>query len=272
MIFINLVFTKTLNMKQIYKLIILFGLFPAAFSAQYFQGFDSAAMPSDWTIINGGDPETWRTWDAYDTTFNDPHSGSHFLGLQYRNAADDYMISPGITVIAGISDQLTFWAKNRGAGLKEEIDVKVSTTKPTAEGLNKTIVKSLKPSTSWMQYSYDLSAYTGQTIYIGFYSATKDMWFVGIDDFKVSENISKISNPNFTSVSIYPNPIKDVLNIENKTKMTEINIYDLLGRLHQQEKVNTENVSIRAKNLPPGNYILKIKERAVEKTYKIIKE
>jgi hypothetical protein len=259
-------------MKKIYKLVILLGIFPTVFSAQYFQGFDSAEMPSGWTVISSADQETWRTWDAYDTTFNAPHSGSHFLGLQYRNTAGDYVISPGIAIIAGVSDKLTFWAKNRGAGLTEEIDVKISTTTPTAEGLNKTIIKSLKPSTSWTQYTYDLTAYIGQTIYIGFYSATKDMWFVGIDDFQVSGNNSKVFNPNSTSVSIYPNPVKDVLNIENKTKMTEISIYDLSGRLHQQEKVNTENVNISVRNLPPGNYILRIKERTVEKTYKIIKE
>lgn len=259
-------------MKQVYQLAILLGLLPNVSSAQYFQSFDSAAMPSDWTVINGGDQETWRTWDAYDTTFNASHSGSHFLGLQYRDAAGDYVISPAIVVTAGVSDKLTFWAKNRGAGLTEKIDVKVSATTPTAEAFTKTIAKDLQPTTSWTQYTYDLSDYIGQKIYIGFYSATQDMWFIGIDDFRISGSDVKISQTDIPKFSVYPNPVKDFLNISSNAKIKEISIYDLSGKLHKNEILNTENAKINVKDLPSGHYILKVKEDFMEKSYRIVKK
>lgn len=260
-------------MKQIYQLAILLWLLPTALYAQYSQSFDSATMPSDWTVINGGDPGTWKTWTGYDTTFNTSHSGSHFLGLEYGSTAhSDYVISPAIVVTAGVSDKLTFWSRNRGAGLAEVFDVKISTTTPTIAGLTNTLVAALKPPTLWTQYTYDLTPYIGQTIYIGFYSATTDIWFIGIDDFQVFGNSLKVSEAIIKTASVYPNPVKDVLNIENKTKITEISIYDFSGKLHQNEKVNTENAKIDVKDLPSGNYILKIKDGQTETSYKIIKE
>lgn len=260
-------------MKQFYKLAIVFAILPITFSAQYSQSFDSATMPSDWTVINGGDPGTWKTWTGYDSTFNSSHSGTHFLGLEYGSTAhSDYAISPAITITAGVSDKLTFWARNRGAGLVEQFDVKVSTTTPTEAAFTTNIVSALKPPTSWTQYTYDLTAYIGQTIYIAFYSNTTDVWFVGIDDFQVFGTNLKVSEANIKTASVYPNPIKDILNIDSKTKITEISIYDLSGKLYKRENFNTENTKVNVKDLPPGNYLLKIKEGVAEKSYKIIKE
>lgn len=261
-------------MKQIYQLLIILGLLPASVFGQYTQSFDSATMPSDWTVINGGDPETWQPWDTYTASVTiDPHSGSHFLGLEYGSTShDDYAISPAITVTAGVSDKLTFWGKNGGAGLAEEFDIKISTTTPTVAGLTNTLASAVIPPTTWTQYTYDLTPYIGQTIYIAFYSSTQDVWFVGIDDFKVSNGMLAVSEAKQKTVSMYPNPVVDILNIDSKNKMSEINIYDISGRLQKQEKVNSENAKINMAELAPGSYIVKIKEGNSEKSHKIIKK
>ncbi|MBK1894796.1 T9SS-dependent choice-of-anchor J family protein [Chryseobacterium paridis] len=260
-------------MKQIYQLVIVLGLLPISIFGQYTQSFDSATMPADWTIINGGDPGTWETWDTYSASTDiDPHSGSHYLGLEYGSTAhDDYAVSPAIVVTAGVSDKLTFWSKNGGTGLAEEFDVKISTTTPTAAGLTNTLASAVKPPTTWTQYTYDLSAYVGQTIYIAFYSSTEDVWFIGIDDFQVSGSLG-VSEIDKKTASIYPNPVIDVLHIDSKNKMADIKIYDLTGRLQKQENINSENARVDLSGLETGTYIVRIKEGGSEKSYKIIKK
>ncbi|MBL1220976.1 choice-of-anchor J domain-containing protein [Chryseobacterium sp. L7] len=260
-------------MKQIYRLAIVLGLLPASVFGQYTQSFDSATMPADWTIINGGDPGGWEAWAPGSSSLVDSHSGSHFLGLQYGSTAhDDYAVSPAITVTAGVSDKLSFWSRNKGAGLAEEFDIKVSTTTPTAAGLTNTLASALTPPTTWTQYTYDLTPYIGQTIYIAFYSTTEDVWFIGIDDFVISGNMLGVSEAKQKTVSMYPNPVIDVLNIDSKNKMSEINIYDMTGKLQKQEKVNSESAKINLTELRTGSYIVRIKEGNSEKSHKIIKK
>lgn len=258
-------------MKQIYRFVVTLGLLPASIFGQYTQSFDSATMPADWTILNGGDPGTWQTWAAYSTIT--PHSGSHYLGLEYGSTPhNDYAVSPAITVTAGVSDKLTFWGRNRGAGLAEVFDIKISTTTPTAAGLTNTLASAVKPPTTWTQYTYDLTPYVGQTIYIAFYSSTNDVWFLGIDDFEISSNALAVSETKHKTVFMYPNPVIDLLNIDSKNKMSEINIYDMTGRLQKQEKVNSESVKINLTELKTGSYIVRIKEGNSEKNHKIIKK
>ncbi|SMO55985.1 Por secretion system C-terminal sorting domain-containing protein [Chryseobacterium rhizoplanae] len=262
-------------MKQIYQFVTLLCFVPIGLLAQYSQSFDSATMPADWTVINGGDPGTWETWTSYDSSFNAPHSGTHFLGLEYGSTAhDDYVVSPAIVVTAGVSDKLTFWARNRGAGLAETVDVKISTTTPTVAGLTNTLAAAVKPPTSWNQYTYDLTPYVGQTIYIAFHSTTDDIWFIGIDDFQISANSLSVSDVKADSsrASIYPNPVKDILSIKNKTKISEINIYDFNGKLVKKEMMSSENGTVNVSELAAGNYIVKVKDRETEKGYKIIKK
>ena len=261
-------------MKQIYQLVMALGFLPICLFGQYTQSFDSATMPADWTIINGGDPGTWETWNTYLASVDiDPHSGSHFLGLEYGSTAhDDYAVSPAIVVTAGVSDKLSFWSKNGGNGLAEEFDIKISTTTPTAAALTNTLASAVKPPTTWTQYTYDLTQFVGQTIYIAFYSSTEDVWFVGIDDFEISSNLLSVSEAKLKTVSMYPNPVIDVLNIESKNKITEINVYDFTGRLQKNEKVNSENAKVNLTELKTGTYLVKIKDGNSEKTYKIIKQ
>ncbi|MCL8536097.1 choice-of-anchor J domain-containing protein [Chryseobacterium gallinarum] len=260
-------------MKKIYQLLMGLCLLPSGIVAQYTQSFDSATMPSDWTIINGGDPGTWKTWSTYDSNFNSPHSGSHFLGLKYGSTAhDDYAVSPAITITAGVSDKLTFWARNRGSGLAEKFDVRISTTTPTAAALTDTLAALVTPPETWTQYTYDLTPYAGQTIYIAFYSSTNDIWFVGIDDFEVSGNNLSVADVTKHKASVYPNPVKDILTIKSEGKISEISLFDLTGKLQKKEKMNSANATINVSDLSTGNYLLKIKEEGKEKIYKIIKE
>ncbi len=83
---------------------------------------------------------------------------------------------------------------------------------------------------------------------------------------KDNEEIGKL-------VSLFPNPVQDILNINNQTEETinSISIYDITGKLVEEE-MNNKADKINLSSLPAGNYIVKIKLNNKEITKKIIKK
>jgi len=95
---------------------------------------------------------------------------------------NDWLITPQIAVTAG--DVLKFWAKSYTAqyGL-ERFKVGVSTT-GTAPA-NFTFISGasyIQAPVDWTEYSYPLSAYAGQTVYIGIQCLSNDAFIFLVDD------------------------------------------------------------------------------------------
>lgn len=170
---------------MIKKLLFVLMVMPFIANAQFFQNFDaSTSMPAGWTVLNGGDPNTWSVVN-YSGGSAVAYSGTNTVSIGYNSAAhDDYLVTPAITVTAGVNNFLSFFARSRDPLYPETISVKVSTTTPTAVAFTNVLAASVAPASGsdFYKFSYDLSAYVGQTIYIGFYSATTDMFFFDIDD------------------------------------------------------------------------------------------
>lgn len=81
-----------------------------------------------------------------------------------------------------------------------------------------------------------------------------------------TENTSQLEN----SFKIYPNPVKDVLNIDFNTGTASSEIFDMQGKMVL--KLASGNTQFNVSNLPKGIYTLKITDLGQTKTYKIIKE
>ena len=61
------------------------------------------------------------------------------------------------------------------------------------------------------------------------------------------------------NVEIYPNPAKDVLNINSAFAIKEVEIYDALNRLIEKRKANKRNIQFNIANYKAGSYIVNIK-------------
>ncbi|MFZ4932144.1 T9SS type A sorting domain-containing protein [Chryseobacterium sp. Mn2064] len=81
--------------------------------------------------------------------------------------------------------------------------------------------------------------------------------------------ISELKNDK-SSISIYPNPVKETLSIQSKSEVTKVEIYDAAGRIVTSTgiKGNSMNVSY----LPKGNYIIKMFTKDNMMVQKFIKE
>ncbi len=148
---------------------------------QFTEGFESG-IPATWTVINGGDANTWFSGLA----IGGSHSGTKSARIDYDVIAhDDFLITKQFTVTAGVSDRLSIWARNYNATYLEEFDILLSTTDASAASFTNTIAASVIPTTAWGKYNYSLSAYVGQTVYVAFRSTTTEKYQLYLDDIQV---------------------------------------------------------------------------------------
>ncbi len=71
------------------------------------------------------------------------------------------------------------------------------------------------------------------------------------------------------AITIYPNPVKDILIINSKIQITKVEIYSVLGK--KVKEIKTEFNSIKTSELPQGIYIVKIYSEKAYTTKKILK-
>lgn len=168
-------------MKKITLLFLfLIGSMTSSFG-QFTEGFETG-IPATWTVINGGDPNTWVQFT--NTVFVIDGTASATITYSATAAHDDYLITPAINVVAGVNDRFSFSARSFDVLYPENFDLLISTSTPDAAGLT-TLVENIAPDSSLAEatsYTYDLSAYVGQTIYIGMHSTTDNQWRISVDN------------------------------------------------------------------------------------------
>ena len=164
-----------------------------------------------WTTIDvNGDPtfghsgHSWpHQWDPYafiifnpSTTSppmtdpeSQPHSGDKYCaGFNNDNAGytnDDWLISPQLE--PSDYDAVTFWAKSYSDQYNYELfEVSISTT--DTDPASFTVISPVESPghTAWEEFSYNLDAYDGESIYIGIHMISIDSWYLMIDDFNVT--------------------------------------------------------------------------------------
>jgi len=71
------------------------------------------------------------------------------------------------------------------------------------------------------------------------------------------------------TINIYPNPATTLLNFKSAIQVEKILIYNMLGQLVQEEKVNALEGTINIEKLVQGTYLVKVNN--IDKGYTIIK-
>ncbi len=165
---------RSTNMK---KLIFIFFIVAMAigglFAENLYESFGGAFPPAGWSIINGLSAPTWERTSAFG------HSNS---GCAYTSSYgtsyifyDDWLITPQLIPKPGAST-FSFYSLNNST-LNPVFSLKLSTTTNAKESFATTIAANVTTSHSWTQYTYNLSAWNGQNIYLAFHDLyTYDDW------------------------------------------------------------------------------------------------
>ncbi len=153
--------------------------------AQFVESFE-AGIPATWTVLNeDGGVYTWAASSNASTTY--PRTGAANAVIHWEGTAhNDYLITPAITVTAGVSDQFSFWAGINGTFWTEAYEVSLSTTGTAAADftvlLDAGTVTTDAVLGDYTKFAYNLSAYVGQTVYIAIVAVDTDRFYLYVDD------------------------------------------------------------------------------------------
>jgi hypothetical protein len=94
------------------------------------------------------------------------------------------------------------------------------------------------------------------------------------DDFQLSAYDASLGNPTFANnnFKVYPNPVKNILNLSSAENISDVAVYNLLGQQVVAKSVNATQSQIDMAALPKGTYMVKVTANNQVKTIKVIKE
>jgi len=82
-------------------------------------------------------------------------------------------------------------------------------------------------------------------------------------------NIHDFTEANF---KVYPNPVKDVLNLSYRTQISSVKVYNLVGQEIVSKNLNVTQGQLDMSTLSTGTYIVKVNVDGLVKTIKVVKE
>lgn len=91
-----------------------------------------------------------------------------------------------------------------------------------------------------------------------------------IDDVAYSDLLS-VSSFDADSFSVYPNPVKDVLNISTKTAVDNVTVYDVLGKVVLSQQPGVISPRVDMSGLASGAYMVQVTIGNATKTVKVLK-
>lgn len=158
------------------------------------------------------------------------------------------------------------------------------------DDLNTTVATFSYPENFWFELTHEVNVdddtvkmyIDGSLIYDGpFYSGGN---LGGVDFFSIDANnqyyiddvlyvvgIAGVSDFAADSFRVYPNPVKDILNISTKTAVDNIEVYDVLGKLVLSAQPDVISPKINMSGLSSGAYMVIVTIGNASKTVKIIK-
>lgn len=256
------------------------GTFTTACSSStvpYSQDFETAtvpAIPVCTSIQNAGTGNNW-------TVVNNPGYGFASKTLRYvyntTNAANAWFYTNAITLTAGTNYTIAYKYGNNSTVYVEKLKVAYGTspvdtamTNPLAD--HPSITGGTTTSTPTQNY-VDFTPSVSGDYYFGFnaYSAA-NQFYLFVDDIAITP---ALATPDFNSnkFTVYPNPVKDILNIGYNKTIADVAIYNILGQEVLVKKVNADQSQINVANLSKGTYLVKVTaEDGATKTMKVVKE
>jgi hypothetical protein len=147
------------------------------------------------------------------------------------------------------------------------------------------------PENFWFQITHEIDldtdtvvmAIDGTEIYNGdFYTSGGNLG--GVDFFSIDANnqyylddvvfesaTSGVEDFAAGSFSVYPNPVKDVLNISTKTAVDNVTVYDVLGKVVLTQQPGVISPKVDMSGLASGAYMVQVTIGNATKTVKVLK-
>ena len=269
--------------------------YPSIGGAAVVESFESGAIPSAWTITNGGDPLTWEN-----TTSGYSSSKSARLKFFTIPSGDiDMMELSSMSFIGAVSPTLTFDVAYCGYTTatpeNDKLEVQISTDCGTTwtDIYNKAgnTLKTIAPQTAqfvpsgptqWRNESVSLNTYVGQNSVLARFKGTSaygnNLYVDNVNINGLSPSTGVIQSEMTSSINIYPNPITSKADIGftlGKDEDVSIVMYNLLGETVFSNSLGEMNqgshtIKLDAQNLNAGIYFITLNAGTNKITKKVV--
>ena len=252
---------------------------PSSYSLPYLNDFND---PVAWTSCqtfndNDGDGNFWfyQAFDA-DTADLSANSASYINGV--GPLTPDNWVIMGPIDLTNHTDALLEW-EVRGfdaSWCNENYSVYVGSSNNYSDLLGSSVSYTETISGdacgSWANRSLDISAATGDLVYIGLrHHGVTDMYILNIDNISVTS--STMSNEDFTldNIEYTFNQDTNILRITSTEVLSNIKIYNMLGQEVLNNKLNQTSESVDLSDLSNAVYIVNIEgNNSRTKNFKLV--
>ena len=239
----------------------------------YSQDFESATIPNLPLCTSLQNVGTGNLW----TVVNAPGNGFTTKALTYSynlsNAANVWFYTNGVNLTAGTAYKISYdYGTSYGSFYTEKLKVAYGTSASDASMTNVLADYTAVVNEAPINDIVNFTPTTSGVYYFGFNAksdANEDQLYV--DNILVDLALANNSF-NSTSISVYPNPVKDILNINYTENISKIQVYNLLGQEVLTKSVNNTQNQLDMSTLVQGAYLVKITSNDLVKTMKVIKQ
>ncbi|OYQ46744.1 T9SS-dependent choice-of-anchor J family protein [Flavobacterium aurantiibacter] len=254
-------------------------------NTDYSYGFEAGNFSTagwDNTVAPSGGP--WDQFLAGAANADFVQEGEGFAAVVGAAVdSDAWLFSRGISLTAGVNYTVRYYLRklNLGTGASENnnLEVKIGSEK-TAAG--QSVLLNTHEAIDFDIYELQQATFTPTTsgvYYVGFHSTTgiQDAATVGatlIDLVSVSAPLS-VDNPESAIVSVYPNPVIDLINVSNLgTGFKAATLTDINGRIVKRVPGSSlQAIQIPVADLSAGVYMLNLTtNEGATTTFKVVKK
>ena len=251
---------------------------PSSYSLPYLNDFND---PESWTNCqtfydNDGDGQYWfyTSLDGSDNLSANSYSWNNAI------LTPDNWVIMGPIDLTNVSDALLEW-EVQGIDpnyCNENYSIYVGPSNDYNDLINNSYVSYTETLESggdscgaWADRSLDISAATGDLVYIGMrHHDVTDVYLLSIDN--VSVTSSTMSNEDFTleNINYTFNLESKMLNVNSQEILSNIEIYNVLGQQVLIENLNKSSINLDLSNLSSGVYIVNVEgNNSKTKTFKL---
>ena len=223
---------------------------PVAFTIVDNDGMTPNVATSQFTEAWTRMPDPADTSAVTDTVMG---STSYF---EPTGTASRWLITPPLA-LGAYGNHLYWEARSHDPSYPDNYSVLVSTTDNQITSFTDTVGLIQQEFATWFAREIDLSAngYSNQTIYIAFVNTTNDGFALYIDDIRAEiEDPVGISELADIAVTVYPNPVSDVLKVQSDWNIESLELISLNGAALMSTTGSEMNVS----SLKVGSYFVKV--------------
>jgi hypothetical protein len=241
----------------------------------YLEDFESVTVPGFGECTSLENAGTGNNWE---TAANPGYGFGTTQVMRYKwhttSAANAWFYTNGLNLEAGQTYNISYRYGSAGANVyTEKLKVHVGTNTSAASMDPVPLIDHplVNNNVTPLVDNLTFTPATSGVYFIGFNCYSNiDQFYLFVDDIAVS---AVLATNSFDTVALnyYPNPVRDVLNIDARQQLDSVTIYNLLGQMVSQTAVGSEKAQIDLRSLPKGNYLAKVVSGKSERTFKVSK-